>query len=53
MHVNIAATATTDHSYNVAYQQDYEFAIHSLWHAAEVLPHGPALIHDVIMQVGH
>ena len=38
-------------SYNIAYQEESEFAIHSLWHAVEVLP--PALVRDVIMQVGH
>ena len=39
-------------SYNGFYREDYKMPIHSLWHGVEVLPHGPALVRDVIMQVG-
>ena len=36
-------------SYNGVYQEDYKIPIHTV----KVLPHGPALVRDVIMRVGH
>ena len=41
--------------YNGVYQEDYKIPTHSLWRNVEVLPptaHGPALVRDVIMQIG-